>query len=309
MARAKIKRNPKMADLDPPESSSSWLGTFTRFWVATACILLILYIALLALARTPGFRDYLRDHIRKNLGMALAIDATSLSPDGRFTFHHLSLPPSDPAHPAGNLLIQTLTFDLSPRQALQRRGWIRGIQLAGGDITFHANPAGGWFPTSLSPLATTLDHAFGLNLQPSPTPPSASSEPHLSTSPPATSPSPEVALQELAATLPHVLTLRSLTLTWVGSDGQTLARIEGIDLDVEHTLLLDRAIFIASLRIKRAEQNRLNLANEVTLDLLFADGRLLPLNLSGDLRMGRLPGRDREQSHQRALDMIQKYAP
>ncbi|HMP74212.1 MAG TPA: hypothetical protein PKE55_13210, partial [Kiritimatiellia bacterium] len=131
MARAKIKRNPKMADLDPPESSSSWLGTFTRFWVATACILLILYIALLALARTPGFRDYLRDHIRKNLGMALAIDATSLSPDGRFTFHHLSLPPSDPAHPAGNLLIQTLPFDLSPPPALPRRRWIRRIPRSG----------------------------------------------------------------------------------------------------------------------------------------------------------------------------------
>lgn len=66
---------------EPPEpDDGSLLESVTRFWVTTVILILIVYVTVVMISRTDGFRDLVRQELSERVGFTVKIGASRLSP-------------------------------------------------------------------------------------------------------------------------------------------------------------------------------------------------------------------------------------
>ncbi len=75
-----MARQTPSVDPDADEPPEALIHTITRFWVSLLLIVLIAYGTVLAIGRSAGFRDYARQRLEDQLGIALAVEAMRLTP-------------------------------------------------------------------------------------------------------------------------------------------------------------------------------------------------------------------------------------
>lgn len=75
-----MKRAAVDTDRDPPQPGGGLLESITRFWVTTLVIVAILYVAVMMISRSDGFRDIVQQRLSLLAGMPVVVEGTRTDP-------------------------------------------------------------------------------------------------------------------------------------------------------------------------------------------------------------------------------------
>jgi len=138
---------------------SSLVETITRFWVTLVIILIILYVAILMISRTDGFRGVVRQRLEMLSGMNLSVDRVYAKPRLDLVVEGLR-EATNAAHAVSSFEINRIEFAWRWVPLIRGEGWpFRRLHIQDGQMMFTQKPDKSWTPLPrLHPLvATWLD--------------------------------------------------------------------------------------------------------------------------------------------------------
>jgi hypothetical protein len=125
--------------------AGSWTERVTRFWVTLLILAVILYVAVLVMGRTAGFRDIVRERLEKRLGLPLTVQGSTFSLGLDLSLVGVSERGMTNRLPA--LVVDRATLHWRWPDVLRGRNWpLRALTVQGAALRFRRTPEGGWSP-------------------------------------------------------------------------------------------------------------------------------------------------------------------
>jgi len=266
----------------PPPRRRLW----SRFRYASliACaLLLILYIAAQAMARTAGFRDLVGQRLQTRFGLPVKIEDSSVN--WRFD---LTL---------DNLVSEGTKRDDSPGYRARRihLAWAPGDWLRGGIglraldidrcvVVFARREEGGWAPAEFQPLSDVLGKWLEFDIS-APATNRAESVASTNKTEAASAPRPDDHAgrwrERLRKSGLHLRLQNSEVVWWDGQE-QPRARVQGINLSVTPLHAPDRNMIHLNLHVDQAEARDGELVRNLRAEALDVGDRQILLGLEAD---------------------------
>jgi hypothetical protein len=274
--RSAGKRNPvDIEDDEQPVRRGSALNGF--LWTVIA-ILVIGYVGFYLVARTDGFRSFVEDKLSTRLGMKLKVAKTSCDLGLNLIVQGISSEEisqkGKPGLQIGEALIEWDLFNLLKPGASA----VTGLKISDSYLSFVPDGKGGWKPEALQGVSSMLEKWSGAQLMLSA--PTSTEEQATST---------ETAKQEPAAAPVKELDLhqtlvgiRDGRVTWWMPDGNEMAVIEGVRLDVQPIAVPDREMTFYRLDAKTISLRRGFHAENLRFELIRTEGQDLILRFNAD---------------------------
>ena len=307
-----MKKNPSK----PPRKSSPaktedrtpLMQTLTRFWVALFLVSAIVYIAILFVGGTEGFRSLLSDHVEGRYGLAIDIESSSLSPGLQLTLEGIRM--ADDTE-SGDLRIAEARIQCSPLSWIRGRGMVRSVSIHGGTLIFERNAkTAAWSPVAFHRINDLLAPWLALNRLEGRMPDAGAGsflEPTIRD----TEPDDAAAVQDWLAGLPPQwrLALDGLNLAWREGAGAVVASLDNIQLDCQLSHLLDETVVRYRIAVGTARRGSDVIASGVRLEGMRVGDREVGLSFQGDgsgLAI-QSPATGLSAESQRALDLMNQF--
>ncbi|HBA82489.1 MAG TPA: hypothetical protein DCZ95_00190 [Verrucomicrobia bacterium] len=273
--RNAARRNSVEIDEPAPPPKTSGLNGF--LWSAIA-IFIIGYVGFYLVARTDGFRSFVEDKLSTHLGLKLKVQKTSCD---------LAL----------NLIVKGVASEgISQRGKAglhfgeARIGWslmnllrpgisaVTGLKVYDSYLSFAPDGQGGWAPAVFKPVSSILEKWSGAQLMLSM--PTSTEAPAVVEKPkvvePSAKPTPDLALEALR------VAVRNGRVTWWMPDGNEMAVVEGVRLDVQPIAVPDRQMMFYRFDAHSIALRRGFHAENLRFELLRTEGQDLILSFTAD---------------------------
>lgn len=280
--------------------------TLTRFWVALLLVALIVYIAVLFIGGTEGFRPLLSDHVEGRYGLAIDVESSSLSPGLQLTLEGIRMA-ADTA--PGDLRIAEARIQCSPLSWMRGRGMVQSVSIHGGTLIFErSTKTDAWSPTAFHRINDLLAPWLALNRLEGRMPEAGAGG---SPEPADGEPDDTTAVQAWLARLPSQWRLRldGLNLAWREGAGAVVASLDNIQLDCQLSHLLDEPVVRYRVSVGTARRGSDVIASGVRLEGMRVGEREVGLSFQGDgsgLAV-RPPSHGLSAESQRALDLMNQF--
>ena len=156
-------RNPSGGERAVPKNGKSFVRKLLGLIGWTCCVLLILYAAAQALARTSGFRALVADRLAERLGMPLTIGGSKLDWRLNVTLEEMATEPTPGTEEAPEASAQRVMIRWNWARE-PGMGMIHSLTVEGGKVRLVQAQDGMWAPACLAPWADKVSRLGQLGM-------------------------------------------------------------------------------------------------------------------------------------------------
>jgi hypothetical protein len=236
----------------------------------------ILYVAVFFGARTEGFRSVLRDRLEEYVGVPVRIERSLVTPALDLVLVGVSSATGQ-AERTSAFHAREAVIKWSPSALVWRRvAPVRAVELDGLSVSFASDGRGGWEPGGFTALGDRLAEWGGFDVEPEEAEEPAAAAGGAGAAAEAGGRELDAAFWESAR-----VTLRNGSMEWRGLEGERLAAIEGVDLEVSPVELPNRRMTHYYLRIGKASAMDRGEMRDFLVELIHAGSNRILLAFSG----------------------------
>ena len=274
------RKKPSKDDGAPPPPEPHRGGLFSGlsgFVTTLAIVAAILYVSVVALSRTDGFRGLVSDALESSLGRPVKLSSAWVDLSLNLHLGELSTIETNSPHPA--ITAKGVVVDLSPLASLGSLSWSpAAIAAESCDVNFVMGPDGRWVDHPLSDLGGRV--AGWLNVR---VPKSAAKGGGVSTNS-----VPEVSAVPDWAERPMRISLRNGSVRWWTAT-QEVARLDGIRFDVTPLTVPSRKMRHYAVDVQEVSGADGFLMRGVSVEMLDAGDQQIVMKMEGAHAAGPKP--------------------
>jgi len=246
--------------------ANSLIETITRFWVTIFIIAAILYLAIMVISRTEGFRDLVRQRLEIMSGMTLEVEQVRATLNLNLILEGVKEKPAETNRLSG-LTVQRADLHWRLLPLIRGEGWpFKRLKMENVELRFTQARDGTWSPLSslndaLAPwveIATTNTTETGNVL-------------HIT----------DYLREEKAE-----VEITNLRIAWMGPEEATppLALVEGLNFQSAAIRPFNENLMWFIMKIQHGERNQVVWANGVNIEWIRMPDQDVILKLTGDIK-------------------------
>lgn len=251
----------------------------------TLALLVILYGAAQAMARTAGFRDLVGQHLEARLGLPVKIEGSSVNWRFDLTLRNLVTEGTKRANSPG-LRVQRIHLAWSIPDLWQGGLGVRGVELDRCVVVFRRDDEGRWAPREFQPLSDTLEPWLQFDLKAAPAAATASADStnaveHAGTNQAETA---AVSWRDRWSASKTTFALRQGEMTWWNDGSNPQASVKGVEVQVTPLEAPGRALTHLKLAVDQALAQSGDSVRNLRVEVLDVGTQQLVLGFEAERR-------------------------